>query len=681
MLRYLIRLRRRLFATTAVVQPNSSIPSDSIGIIASAPLPFIIPESISAQEERPSTPPPVITSTHKVQPVAFDVDPFAIQITSIKKQSDYPTSCGGLGDIWKCLLTIDPATSIQVAVKVIRIVDIRNEKAIQLATKRLRREVAVWIKLRHPHLLTLHGTVSGFGLLPALVYTWMDNGALHGYLQRTTLTMEQKLQLLKQVVDGLGYLHSNGIIHGELTSTNVMIGRDGNACLADFGLSVALVEADRSYYDSYSSGTIRWLAPELMGFPEPASIKDGDGTICDDDFPKPNSQSDIFSLGCVFSGRLPFWWLGKVQHVFSAQLRHIEPYRDDSSVFVDPQHLEFMRKCWSVKPEGRPSIEDATCFVEDELGKFLLASLWKSIRTARNNDTNPASPPSPHSAPIQGDGDRGNDTHPTPPPAHSAPIQGDGDRGNDTNPTSPPSAQSALIQGDDDRGNDTSLSASPSAPFTNPIQNDDDLGNDTNPTSPPSVQSALIQDNGDRGNDANPSPLARLAGSSSPLRLRHLLGFLRFSTRPATAPQPIPMQPLRLRISRHSDRVATLPRSQPDNDVSPHISPRPWLGFFSRLAPSPRAAADSTELSVTVLPPKTTATQPVQPRQGPNQGEAPSSPPQALTAKYSPSPSPPPSHPLSNSTLAATKGKQRTRCWTRFWHCIRHCSCVKSNED
>ncbi|KAG0696065.1 kinase-like domain-containing protein [Suillus ampliporus] len=305
----------------------------------------------------------------------FDVDPFAIQTTSIKKRSDYPASSGGLGDIWKCSLTVDPATSTEVAVKAIRIADIRNEKATQQATKRLRREVAVWIKLRHTHVLTLHGTVSGFGQLPALVSTWMDNGALHGYLERTPgLAMEQKLQLLKQVVDGLGYLHENGIIHGDLTSTNVMIDRNGDAFLADFGLSVALVEADRSYYNSYSSGAIRWLAPELMGFPEPTSI-DGDSTVCDDDFLKPNSQSDIFSLGCimleVFSGRLPFWWLGKVQYIFSAQLKHTEPYQDDSSVSVDPQHLEFMRKCWLVKPEGRPSIQDATSFMEDELAKLL----------------------------------------------------------------------------------------------------------------------------------------------------------------------------------------------------------------------------------------------------------------------------------------------------------------------
>ncbi|KAG2143532.1 kinase-like domain-containing protein, partial [Suillus bovinus] len=235
--------------------------------------------------------------------------------------------------------------------------------------QRLRREVAVWIRLRHAHVLTLHGTVSGFGVLPALVSEWMHNGALDDYLERTGLTMEQKLKLLKQVVDGLKYLHEQGVIHGDLTSKNVVIDNDGNAFLTDFGLSVALVEADRSYYNSHSSGAVRWLAPELIGLQESESTQDGrDGDV---DLPKPNSQSDVFSLGCimlhVFSGILPFWWLQNAPQVFNAQFNHVEPYRPKPSATVSQQHLDFMRRCWSTKPELRPSTVDAASFVEDEL--------------------------------------------------------------------------------------------------------------------------------------------------------------------------------------------------------------------------------------------------------------------------------------------------------------------------
>ncbi|KAG2356675.1 kinase-like domain-containing protein, partial [Suillus spraguei] len=159
--------------------------------------------------------------------------------------------------------------------------------------QRLRREVAVWVRLSHAHILTLHGTVSGFGILPALVSTWMHNGALGGYLERTSLTMKRKLKL---VADGLKYLHDQGVIHGDLTSTNVVIDRDGNAFLADFGLSMAMAEGDKSYYNTHSNGAIRWLAPELISSSESESPDDDDSGF---NPPKPNSQSDVFSLGCI----------------------------------------------------------------------------------------------------------------------------------------------------------------------------------------------------------------------------------------------------------------------------------------------------------------------------------------------------------------------------------------------
>ncbi|KAG1808939.1 kinase-like domain-containing protein [Suillus subaureus] len=325
----------------------------------------------SSRPSSPQRPQTVTPGTNEAQSlgVTFDVNPSTIPATSIKKQSDFPVTSGGLGDIWKCLMIIDPESSTEVAVKNIRIADMREEEAIQKAKKRLRREVAVWIKLKHAHVLTLHGTVSGFGPLPALVSTWMHNGALDAYLKRTNLTMKQKLKLLKQVVHGLRYLHKQGVIHGDLTSTNVVIDHDGNAFLADFGLSLALAESDKSYYHSYSKGAVRWSAPELIGSLDPESIP-GDSSSATD-IPKPNSQSDVFSLGCimlhVFSGRPPFWWLKDATQLFGTQFKHVEPYRVELGVTVSHQHLDFMRKCWSAKPKDRPSIEDAASFVENEL--------------------------------------------------------------------------------------------------------------------------------------------------------------------------------------------------------------------------------------------------------------------------------------------------------------------------
>ncbi|KAG1808950.1 kinase-like domain-containing protein [Suillus subaureus] len=297
--------------------------------------------------------------------VAFDVDPYAISSTSITRQTDHPTSSGDLGDIWKCSMTIDPATSTEVAVKSIRITDIRNEQAIQKAKKRLRREVAVWIRLRHAHVLTLHGTVSDFGPLPALVSTWMHNGALNGLPGAHEPNYGTETEAFEtgggwlEISYGIAVpIHEQEVIHGDLTSTNVLIDSDGSAFLADFGLSVVLAESDRS---ARIDRTYRI---------QKGILDNGDSDV---NFQKPNSHSDVFSLGCimlhVFSGKLPFWWLRNVRQLFSARFKRIEPYQLEPSVTISHQHLDFMRKCWSAKPEVRPSTGDVASFVEDELAR------------------------------------------------------------------------------------------------------------------------------------------------------------------------------------------------------------------------------------------------------------------------------------------------------------------------
>ncbi|KAG1831454.1 kinase-like domain-containing protein [Suillus subalutaceus] len=306
-----------------------------------------------------TTPQPVTPDTHELDEaplfrLAFDVDPFAIPSTCIRRQFSHPISSGGMSDVWKCSMISNPATSTEVAVKSIRISDVVSDEInVQKAKKRLRREVAVWIKLSHAHILTLHGTVSGFGPLPALVSTWMDNGTLDGYLKCTSLTMEQKLKLLKQVVDGLRYFHEQG--------TNIVIDCDDNAFLADFGLSVVLAESDRSYYKSALNGAVRWSAPELFDSPEPESIpddSDGDG-----DFPKSNSQSDtLFKFHLNLASYRSSWV------DFPS-----EPYRVEPGVTVSHQHLDFMRKCWSAKPEAHPSTGDAASFVEYELASLFIS--------------------------------------------------------------------------------------------------------------------------------------------------------------------------------------------------------------------------------------------------------------------------------------------------------------------
>lgn len=124
-------------------------------------------------------------------------------------------------------------------------------------------------------------------------------------------------------------------------------------------------------------------------------------------------------------------------------------------------------------------------------------------------------------------------------------------------------------------------------------------------------------------------------------------------------------------------------RSQPDADVAPHVSPRPWLGFFSRRAPNPRTAAQKNKLRHTAQPPNKRTAQQGHPKQDPSQvGNGASSlllsnlPPAGATMM------PPPMPPaLTCDPLAITDTpddpKRQAGCWTRF----SSCSCCTSTKS
>ncbi|KAJ8595182.1 kinase-like protein, partial [Rhizopogon salebrosus TDB-379] len=72
---------------------------------------------------------------------------------------------------------------------------------------------------------------------------------------------------LYNVADGLHYLHSESVVHGDLTSNNVLINEGGQACLTDFGLSSMMKIGERFEYlrlNEKRPGAVRWLAPELI---------------------------------------------------------------------------------------------------------------------------------------------------------------------------------------------------------------------------------------------------------------------------------------------------------------------------------------------------------------------------------------------------------------------------------
>ncbi|KAJ8580609.1 kinase-like protein [Rhizopogon salebrosus TDB-379] len=289
-------------------------------------------------------------------------------------QGHYTIASGGLGDVYRCTLKYD-AGSVKVAVKSIRFPDLSEDRATKMY-KSFDREIHVLARLKHPYVLPLHGTVEGLGPFRALISPWMPKGNLDSYLRHAgeTLTAMDRLRMLKQITQGLEYLHDNGVIHGDLTSNNVLIAADGSPRIADFGISNIVMLSNAAF--SHHTGAVRWTAPEIVVIPEDQTIIQY-GT----------KSSDIYALGGimlqVLYGKQPYWWLRSPIHVVSAKFRGVEPIR--TSIKIEPNHLDFMRRCWLTDSTARPSVNDVLAFLQEHQVHFIQAGATRPSGDWRRN--------------------------------------------------------------------------------------------------------------------------------------------------------------------------------------------------------------------------------------------------------------------------------------------------------
>ncbi|KAG2108160.1 kinase-like domain-containing protein [Suillus discolor] len=277
--------------------------------------------------------------------VDFKIKPDNIPVTEVTKLESFPSGTGGLGDVWKCSWSRPQVGTFKVAIKSVRVPQADDTELVNRTSKRIRREAYVWITLEHENVLTFDGVVDGFGPLPALVSPWMENGSLDSYLKRGRVPSKaDKLRMLRQIAAGLKYLHDKGVVHGDLTCTNVLISADGKLHLADFGLSVILSESQNSTFNSCHQGNVRWMAPEMLALPEQGGVV------------VPTKAADIYSYGCImlqlFCGRAPYIWLTQAYHIITARVSGTEPFRHFTD--IEEVHKEYSLKCISVRSGDRP---------------------------------------------------------------------------------------------------------------------------------------------------------------------------------------------------------------------------------------------------------------------------------------------------------------------------------------
>ncbi|KAJ7275887.1 kinase-like domain-containing protein, partial [Mycena rebaudengoi] len=158
--------------------------------------------------------------------------PSSLFITGVTGKEDRPTAGGGYADIYRASY----GDQI-VALKYIRPVQSMPNSDLRRIHLKFCREALVWKELRHPYILPFLGVEGdNFPLSLCLVSSWMEQGTVLNHLKEYGHTDVDRF--LYEIAQGLQFLHSSGIVHGDLRGANILINEDWIVCLADFGLSI-----------------------------------------------------------------------------------------------------------------------------------------------------------------------------------------------------------------------------------------------------------------------------------------------------------------------------------------------------------------------------------------------------------------------------------------------------------
>ncbi|KAJ7500331.1 kinase-like domain-containing protein [Mycena galericulata] len=222
-----------------------------------------------------------------------------------------------------------------------------ERETLERTSRYLYQEAQIWRQLDHPNILPFLGISLDLGLSPALISPLCVSGPIMKYLQQTKQGPREKLQMVIGVANGLAYLHSEGIVHGNLCTKKILIDAHGSPVICGYGMSKAVRQP--AYTTSLFSSPIRFASPESFSAKTALSVRTESG--------------DVYSFSMVtleiLSGLPPYHHLPTEHAVFIHIVRGGRPSRghlDHEAVTVDM--WRFLASVWNQSPSLRPTMPE-----------------------------------------------------------------------------------------------------------------------------------------------------------------------------------------------------------------------------------------------------------------------------------------------------------------------------------
>jgi eukaryotic-like serine/threonine-protein kinase len=188
-----------------------------------------------------------------------------------------------------------------------------------LGSERFQREIEIAARLQHPHILTMHDSGDAAGQL-WFTMPYVEGESLRDRLRRECqLPVEEAVRIAQEAAQALQYAHEHDVIHRDIKPENLLLTKDGNTLVADFGIARALITGeDRLTQTGISLGTPAYMSPEQAT---------GDRHL--------DARTDVYALGTVlyemlvgeppFTGPTAQAVIAKRLHGDVPGLRHVRP--------------------------------------------------------------------------------------------------------------------------------------------------------------------------------------------------------------------------------------------------------------------------------------------------------------------------------------------------------------------
>lgn len=238
----------------------------------------------------------------------------------------------------------EKSTGVQYAAKFIK--KRRTKSSRRGVTKEdIEREVSILKEIKHPNVITLHEVYENKSDV-ILILELVAGGELFDFLaEKESLSEEEATEFLKQILNGVHYLHSLKIAHFDLKPENIMLldrsSPKPRIKIIDFGLAHK-IDSGSEFKNIF--GTAEFVAPEIVNY-EPLSL-----------------DADMWSIGVItyilLSGASPF--LGESKQETLANVSAVN-YEFDEEFFSNTSNLakDFIRRLLVKDPKRRMTIEES----------------------------------------------------------------------------------------------------------------------------------------------------------------------------------------------------------------------------------------------------------------------------------------------------------------------------------